>query len=220
MRKTNFCLESDVPAVHRLWCPLLFFRVTACTSGSLQQQLMLLQQIAASQFSIILGNLNCLVSIWQLNVSYVPLDAKNVLAGQVHQNLLYPFRNTSRLFFTHGYQLGCDSGCCLRLRNLVSAGEAEVPKFPSDSWQKKFISMRLAILFARITNETHNKILNNCRYMGTITEVSDADPVRWPSSYWRSVKVQVVFFIFLVSCLLGCLWFFSFFCMAVCSTPF
>jgi hypothetical protein len=27
------------------------------------------------------------------------------------------------------------------------------------------------------------------RYMGTITEVSDADPVRWPSSYWRSVKV-------------------------------
>jgi hypothetical protein len=35
------------------------------------------------------------------------------------------------------------------------------------------------------------KTINNCRYMGTITEVSDADPVRWPSSYWRSVKVRV-----------------------------
>lgn len=30
--------------------------------------------------------------------------------------------------------------------------------------------------------------------MGTITEVSDADPVRWPSSYWRSVKVRVFSF--------------------------
>lgn len=27
------------------------------------------------------------------------------------------------------------------------------------------------------------------RYMGTITGVSDIDPVRWPNSHWRSVKV-------------------------------
>lgn len=27
------------------------------------------------------------------------------------------------------------------------------------------------------------------RYMGTITGVSDLDPVRWPNSHWRSVKV-------------------------------
>lgn len=154
MRKTSFCLESDTLPGHRLWCPLLFFRVTACTSDSLQQQLMLLQQTAASQFSIILGNLNCLMSKWQLYVSYVPLDSKNVLAGQVQQNLLYPFRNTSRLFFTRGYQLGCDSGCYLRLRNQVSAGEAAVPKFPSDSWQKMCL-MRLAVLCSIITKETH-----------------------------------------------------------------
>jgi uncharacterized membrane protein len=39
--------------------------------------------------------------------------------------------------------------------------------------------------------------------MGTITEVSDADPVRWPSSYWRSVKVRVFSsWFFLVSFLL------------------
>ncbi|KAJ6867577.1 hypothetical protein NC652_038704 [Populus alba x Populus x berolinensis] len=27
------------------------------------------------------------------------------------------------------------------------------------------------------------------RYMGTITGTSDLDPVRWPNSHWRSVKV-------------------------------
>ncbi|RRT78925.1 hypothetical protein GW17_00048422 [Ensete ventricosum] len=26
-------------------------------------------------------------------------------------------------------------------------------------------------------------------YMGTITGISDLDPVRWPNSHWRSVKV-------------------------------
>lgn len=27
------------------------------------------------------------------------------------------------------------------------------------------------------------------RYMGTITGIGDLDPVRWPNSHWRSVKV-------------------------------
>lgn len=27
------------------------------------------------------------------------------------------------------------------------------------------------------------------RYMGTITGISELDPVRWPNSHWRSVKV-------------------------------
>ncbi|MCL7040744.1 hypothetical protein MKW94_027283, partial [Papaver nudicaule] len=27
------------------------------------------------------------------------------------------------------------------------------------------------------------------RYMGTITGIVDQDPVRWPNSHWRSVKV-------------------------------
>lgn len=218
MRKTSFCLELDVPAVHRLWCPLLFFRVTACTSDSLQQQLMLLQQTAASQFSIILGN--CLISKWQLYVSYIPVDSKNVLAGQVHQNLLYPFRNTSRLFFTRGYQLGCDSGCCLRLRNLVSAGEAAVPKFPSDSWQKNICPWDLQFYARELRNKLINKVLNNSRYMGTITEVSDADPVRWPSSYWRSVKVRVFSSFFLLAVTLVLSTIFLFFCMAVHTTHF
>lgn len=29
-----------------------------------------------------------------------------------------------------------------------------------------------------------------CRYIGTITGISDLDPVRWPNSHWRSVKVS------------------------------
>ena len=175
---------------------------------------MLLQQTADSQFSIIPGNLNCLIRKWDFCVSYVLLDQKYVHAGQVHQNLLYPFQSTSRLFSTPGYRLGCDSGCCLRPRNLVSAGEAAIPNFPSDSWQKHF-SMQLeyfsfvlhggAMLSNHMKSCVHEiefcahclwkklitKTINNCRYMGTITEVSDADPVRWPSSYWRSVKVRV-----------------------------
>jgi hypothetical protein len=29
-----------------------------------------------------------------------------------------------------------------------------------------------------------------CRYAGTITGIGDVDPVRWPNSYWRSLKVE------------------------------
>lgn len=32
------------------------------------------------------------------------------------------------------------------------------------------------------------------RYMGTITGIGDLDPVRWPNSHWRSVKVNGLFF--------------------------
>ncbi|VAH54112.1 unnamed protein product [Triticum turgidum subsp. durum] len=45
------------------------------------------------------------------------------------------------------------------------------------------VGMRFRMLF-----ETEESSVRS-RYMGTITEVSDADPVRWASSYWRSVKV-------------------------------
>ncbi|KAL1560899.1 ADP-ribosylation factor, Arf Arf6 [Salvia divinorum] len=44
------------------------------------------------------------------------------------------------------------------------------------------VGMRFRMLF-----ETEESSVR--RYMGTITGVSDLDPVRWPSSHWRSVKV-------------------------------
>ena len=30
-----------------------------------------------------------------------------------------------------------------------------------------------------------------CRYMGTITGTGDLDPIRWPNSHWRSLKVPL-----------------------------
>jgi hypothetical protein len=57
--------------------------------------------------------------------------------------------------------------------------------------------------------------------MGTITEVSDADPVRWPSSYWRSVKVRVLsssFFLLALSLVPSMI--LLFFCVAVCIPRF
>lgn len=31
-----------------------------------------------------------------------------------------------------------------------------------------------------------------CRYMGTITGISDLDPVRWKNSQWRNLQVVIV----------------------------
>lgn len=44
------------------------------------------------------------------------------------------------------------------------------------------MGMRFRMLF-----ETEESSVR--RYMGTITGISDLDPVRWPNSHWRSVKV-------------------------------
>ncbi|XP_029116087.1 auxin response factor 12 isoform X2 [Elaeis guineensis] len=44
------------------------------------------------------------------------------------------------------------------------------------------VGMRFRMLF-----ETEESSVR--RYMGTITEISDLDPLRWPNSHWRSVKV-------------------------------
>ncbi|KAK8353427.1 hypothetical protein V6Z12_A05G157100 [Gossypium hirsutum] len=44
------------------------------------------------------------------------------------------------------------------------------------------VGMRFRMLF-----ETEESSVR--RYMGTITGISDLDPVRWPNSHWRSVKV-------------------------------
>ncbi|KAJ8749370.1 hypothetical protein K2173_018859 [Erythroxylum novogranatense] len=44
------------------------------------------------------------------------------------------------------------------------------------------VGMRFRMLF-------ENEESSVRRYMGTITGISDLDPVRWPNSHWRSVKV-------------------------------
>jgi hypothetical protein len=49
--------------------------------------------------------------------------------GLVRLSLLYPFQNMLKLYFTHVYQLGCDSECFLRLKNQVSEGNIVVNCF-------------------------------------------------------------------------------------------
>ncbi|XP_057996880.1 auxin response factor 6 isoform X2 [Hevea brasiliensis] len=53
-------------------------------------------------------------------------------------------------------------------------------------------SMHLGLLAAAAHAAATNSrftIFYNPSYMGTITGISDLDPVRWPNSHWRSVKV-------------------------------
>lgn len=40
-----------------------------------------------------------------------------------------------------------------------------------------------------IASPFNNDLSVMFRYMGTITGIGDLDPVRWPNSHWRSVKV-------------------------------
>lgn len=44
-----------------------------------------------------------------------------------------------------------------------------------------------AVRLVNVKIKTGHVILS--RYMGTITGISDLDPVRWSNSHWRSVKV-------------------------------
>ncbi|KAL0396247.1 UNVERIFIED_CONTAM: Auxin response factor 6 [Sesamum calycinum] len=48
------------------------------------------------------------------------------------------------------------------------------------------VGMRFRMLF-----ETEESSVR--RYMGTVTGISDLDPVRWPNSHWRSVKDYLYF---------------------------
>lgn len=49
--------------------------------------------------------------------------------GLVRLSLLYPFQNMLKLYITLVYQLECDSGCFLRLKNQVSEGNIVVNCF-------------------------------------------------------------------------------------------
>lgn len=55
-----------------------------------------------------------------------------------------------------------------------------------------FLSLHLTCFYVKRDNYLiFVRHLNGigCSYMGTITGISDMDPVRWPNSHWRSVKV-------------------------------
>lgn len=48
---------------------------------------------------------------------------------------------------------------------------------------------QFVVLVIRVCITNLYILLLSCRYMGTITGISDLDSVRWPNSHWRSVKV-------------------------------
>ncbi|GAB4850707.1 ADP-ribosylation factor, Arf Arf6 [Ancistrocladus abbreviatus] len=67
----------------------------------------------------------------------------------------------------------------------ASPSEFVVPlaKYVKAVYHTRFsVGMRFRMLF-----ETEESSVR--RYMGTITAISDLDPIRWPNSHWRSVKV-------------------------------
>ncbi|XP_074556598.1 auxin response factor 12-like [Curcuma longa] len=59
---------------------------------------------------------------------------------------------------------------------------------PLSKYIKAVFHMRVSVgMRFRMLFETEECSVR--RYMGTITSISDLDPVRWPNSHWRSVKV-------------------------------
>nr|ARR29256.1 auxin response factor 6 [Ceratopteris pteridoides] len=67
----------------------------------------------------------------------------------------------------------------------ASPSEFVIPysKFEKAVYQSRVsVGMRFRMLF-----ETEESSVR--RYMGTITGINDLDPVRWPNSHWRSIKV-------------------------------
>jgi hypothetical protein len=161
-------------------------------------------------------------------VSYVPLDQKNKYACRASPSeFVIPLSKYIKAVFHTRISVG------MRFRMLFETEESSVRRCGSNTkislwFLGKKLSMQPEHFFFSCTwwwnvfklcetmcpwecqfhaqclwKKLIKKILNNCRYMGTITEVSDADPVRWPSSYWRSVKVRVFSsWFFLVSFLL------------------
>ncbi|KAK6142231.1 hypothetical protein DH2020_022579 [Rehmannia glutinosa] len=94
--------------------------------------------------------------------------------------------------------VGMRFGCCLKQRNQVSVGNL-------DDYSDMGYSLKIQALSSLkllISEEEYNMLWT--WYMGTITGISDLDPVRWPNSHWRSVKgVLYCCFMLLTSNVLG-----------------
>lgn len=108
------------------------------------------------------------------------LMLKLLPTGLARVSLWYLLQSMSRQYTIPVSLLECGFGCFLRLRSPVFAG----------------MSLKFLHLYLYIHSWCHflkylyfYMLLNFCRYMGTITGISDLDAVRWPNSHWRSVKV-------------------------------
>ncbi|CAA2968416.1 auxin response factor 8-like [Olea europaea subsp. europaea] len=79
-------------------------------------------------------------------------------------------------------------GLLLTLLLLIVATSASEFVIPLSKYIKAAYHTRVSIgMRFRMLFETEESSVR--RYMGTITGIGDLDPVRWPNSHWRSVKV-------------------------------
>ena len=114
----------------------------------------------------------------------------NVLEQALH-HLWFRFRSLKEPS-AHMSQLACDFGCYLKQRNPVLEGKNIIVFIIGECffylWTYGFISdLDSVYMWFSIWSW---QLVYTIRFMGFITGMSDLDPVRWPSSYWRSIKVS------------------------------
>lgn len=73
--------------------------------------------------------------------------------------------------------------------NRASPSEFVIPlaKYNKAMYNQVSLGMRFRMMFE--TDESGVR-----RYMGTVTGVSDLDPLRWKGSQWRNLQVLFVYF--------------------------
>lgn len=71
--------------------------------------------------------------------------------------------------------------------NRASPSEFVIPfaKYNKAMYSQVSLGMRFRMMF-----ETEESGVR--RYMGTVTNVSDLDPVRWKNSQWRNLQVIII----------------------------
>lgn len=82
----------------------------------------------------------------------------------------------------------------MRFRMVFETEESSVRRWASLPWQYSVIlqaQSRISSTRMRCYGLFSDSGLH-CRYMGTITGMGDLDPVCWPNSHWRSLKVLSV----------------------------
>ncbi|KAJ8506837.1 hypothetical protein OPV22_007723 [Ensete ventricosum] len=109
------------------------------------------------------------------------VSAKRLVAGD---SVLFIWNENNQLLLA-AHAAATNSRFTIFYNPRASPSEFVIPlaKYVKAAYHTRVsVGMRFRMLF-----ETEDSSVR--RYMGTITGISDFDPVRWPNSHWRSVKV-------------------------------
>jgi hypothetical protein len=131
-----------------------------------------------------------------------------LVSGKAHLSLSSQWPNTIRRS-TLRSMWACAFGWCLRLRSPVYEGEHLLVPVHQSVLQslliENFHSLTCTIFLSDVSTSLLSCALSqcivtiipeafpfqSCRYIGTITGIGDLDPIRWPKSDWRSLKVCI-----------------------------